>query len=452
MPLTARKEYPAPALSEGTAREIAQEAYIYAYPLVLMDITRRAMTNVALPEDGRAPMNRFGHRKSFPDARYTDVVRANCDTLYSMLWFDVAVEPLVIHVPDSGGRYHLLPLLDMWSDVFASPGSRTTGDGALDFAIVGPKWRGPPLRNIAEIRSPTEQGWLIGRTQTNGKFDYAAVNRFQAGFTAVPQSYFGKVYSPDKSAIDPRLDMSAPVEQVAKMEAGVFFGHFARLTRANPPHGNDYPLLARMARLGLEPGKSFTLGAMPSLARQAFEGARGPAMKKIEAELARTARMANGWLMPSSPVGTYGTDYLRRAAIAFAGLGANTIEDAVYPSMFTDVDGSPLDSARRYTLHFAKDELPPARAFWSLTLYNDRQFLSANPIERYTIGDRDKLAWNADGSLDLFIQRDTPGVEHEANWLPSPASGSFTLDLRLYWPKSEALDGSWTPPPLKRVE
>jgi hypothetical protein len=267
----------------------------------------------------------------------------------------------------------------------------------------------------------------------------------------VPQTHYGKVYMPDKTAIDTRLDMSAPVEQVAKMDAGTFFGLFARLTRANPPHFNDYPVLARMARLGLEPGKTFSFAAAPPVIRKALEEAAAPALKKIKEELPRTTRAVNGWQTPTSPIGTYGTDYLRRAAVAWSGLGANTVEDAVYPGMIVDADGAPLDNAKRYTLHFEKDALPPARAFWSLTLYNDRQFLAANPIERYAIGDRDKLGWNEDGSLDLYIQRDPPGVENIANWLPSPESGSFLLTLRLYWPKPEALDGRWNPPPLKRA-
>jgi hypothetical protein len=451
MPLTARKDHPAAQVSEGTAREIAQEAYIYAYPLVLMELTRRTMTNVALPEDGKGPMNRFGHKKAFPDARFTDVVRANADTLYSMLWFDVSAEPLVIHVPDSGGRYHLLPMLDMWTDVFASPGSRTTGDEAQEFAITGPKWRGPPLRHVTEIRSPTEQGWMLGRTQTNGKFDYTAVHRFQSGLTAVPATHYGKVYTPEKSAIDTRLDMSAPVEQVAKMDPAAFFSLFARVSRANPPHANDYPVLARMARLGLEPGKTFNLAAASPEARKALEEAPKAARKKIASELARTARILDGWTMPSSPIGTYGADYLRRAAVAYNGLGANTMEDAVYPSMLADADGSPLDSARSYVLRFEKGCSPPARAFWSLTMYDERQFFTQNPIERYAIGDRDKLAWNEDGSLDLYIQRDVPDAAKQANWLPAPAQGSFSLTMRLYWPKPEALDGTWQPPALKRV-
>jgi hypothetical protein len=206
-----------------------------------------------------------------------------------------------------------------------------------------------------------------------------------------------------------------------------------------------------MARLGLEPGKTFSFASAPPVIRKALEEAAAPALKKIEEELPRTTRSVNGWQTPTAPIGTYGTDYLRRAAVAWSGLGANTVEDAVYPGMIVDADGSPLDSAKRYTLHFEKDGLPPARAFWSLTLYNDRQFLAANPIERYAIGDRDKLGWNADGSLDLYIQRDPPGVENLANWLPSPETGSFLLTLRLYWPKPEALDGRWNPPPLKRA-
>ncbi len=160
--------------------------------------------------------------------------------------------------------------------------------------------------------------------------------------------------------------------------------------------------------------------------------------------------MSNGWRTIGNPIGTYGTDYLQRAMIAFAGLGANTVEDATYPLAMTDADGKPFDSAATYVIHFDKERLPPARAFWSLTMYNERQFFAANPIHRFAIGDRDPLKYNADGSLDLVIQRDPP-KSAESNWLPTPAAGNFSMNLRLYLPRPEALDGTWKPPVVRRV-
>jgi hypothetical protein len=438
-------------VTEQDAPEIAVDAYVYAYPLVLMEISRRVMTNVEAAEGLNAPMNQFAHASAFPDASFTAVVRPNVDTLYSTVWFDVSKEPLVIDVPDSGGRYFLLPMLDAWTDVFASPGTRTTGNGAQTHVIVGPTWRGVLPKGVAELRSPTSVGWLIGRTQTNGTDDYEAVHAFQSGLKATPLSRWGKPYTPPKGTLDPAVEARAPVEQVHDLSAAAFFALFADASRGNPPHANDYPILQRMQRIGLEPGKPFDLAKSPAALRSAVERGVPAAQQKIVAATRRLGTTVNGWQMTGSPIGTYGTDYLRRAAIAYGGLGANVLEDAVYPSAHGDADGKPFDNALPYTMHFTKEQIPPVRAFWSLTVYNDKQLLAENPIGRHALGDRDRLRFNTDGSLDVYIQRASPGPERESNWLPAPAEGPFTMNLRLYWPKPEALDGTWTPPPVQRV-
>ncbi len=438
-------------VSTDEAREIARDTYIYAYPMVLMEVTRRVMTNVAEPSGISAPVNQFAHVRTFPDPSLTAVVRPNADTLYSALQFDVSKEPLVIAIPDSGGRYYLLQFMDYWTDVFASPGKRTTGTAALTFAIVGPDWTGELSPGVLRYQNPTASGWLIGRTQTNGTADYDAVHKFQDGITAVPLSACGKSYTPAKGAVDAKQDSSAPPDQVDKMSAADFFSTFAKLLKMNPPHANDYPMLDRMNRIGFEPGKSFTLASASKDICDAFDAAPADALKKIKAAVSRAGTLLNGWRVNLTGVGTYGTDYLQRAAIAFAALGANTTDDAVYPTAFVDADGKPLRSDQGYTMHFAKDQLPPVRAFWSLTMYDDRQLFAENSINRYAIGDRDKLTFNPDGSLDLYIQRESPGKDKESNWLPAPKSGGFTMNLRLYWPKDTVLDGSWSPPPVKRV-
>ena len=443
----------APAMDPDEARDIAIEAYIYAYPLVIMEITRRAQANAAAA-GGKELTNRFSHRSTFPGAKFTDVVRPNADTLYSQLYYDVSREPLVISVPDSGSRYYLLPTLDMWTDVFSSTGSRTTGNAAQTYALVAPQWRGQLPAGMEAIRSPTNMGWMIGRTQTNGPSDYANVHKFQQGLTAVPLSRRGKPAEPEMAKVNSSQwdSKTPPVEQVAKLDASSFFSLFGELTKANPPHVNDYPILQRMHRIGLEPGKSFSLEKLPPALRTPVSEALPAAQKLIMNAFRGSGVMSNGWRTNMTAIGTYGADYLHRAGIAYAGLGANTIEDAIYPTALVDADARPLDSDSRYVLHFNRDQIPPVRAFWSLTMYNDRQFFADNPIDRYAIGDRDKLALNADGSLDIYIQRDNPGPEREANWLPAPASGPFTMNLRLYWPKPAALHGQWAPPPVKRIE
>lgn len=444
---------PQMSVSAEKARETALDTYVYAYPLVIMELTRRTSTNVEAPSQGKAPTNQFRHVPAFPDANFTAVVRPNADTLYSILWFDVSKEPLAISVPDSGGRYYLLQMLDMWSDTFAVPGSRTTGDKAQLIVVAGPGWRGEPPQGATLIRSPTAVGWIIGRTQTNGAADYPNVHKFQAGLTATPLSQLGKPYTAPKGTVDATWDTrTPPVELIEKMSAQEFFALFAELMKSNPPHANDYPIVHRMTRISMEPGKSFSLAAASPEVRQALEAAPAGALALIKAGLTKAGIRQNGWRTAMTAIGTYGTDYRARAGIAYAGLGANPVEDAIYPTAFADGEGKPFSSDSRYVMHFAKGEIPPARAFWSLTMYDQRQLFAANPINRYAIGDRDPLKFNADGSLDLHIQRESPGPDKVSNWLPAPASGPFTMNLRLYWPKPEVLNGNWAPPPVRRAE
>jgi hypothetical protein len=442
------------ALPSDQSGEAAINAYIYAYPLILMEITRRVSTNVAdTRQFARAPMNQFANVPAFPDATYTDVVRPNVDTLYSLMWFDVSQEPLLISVPDSGTRFYLLQMCDMWTDVFDSPGKRTTGTSAQVLAIAGPGWQGQLPAEATLIYSPTAIGWIIGRTQTNGKADYDAVHKFQAGLITTPLSQWGKPYQPPTGKINPNVDMRTPtVDQVERLSPGAYFSLFAELTKLNPPHANDYPILHQMRRIGIEPGKPFAFDRASPEIQRALTEAGPPAFKKIKARISKAGVPSAGWRTNLTAIGTYGADYLSRAFVAYVGLGSNTIEDAVYPTAIADAEGKPFSSDSRYILHFNKDQVPPVRAFWSLTMYNEKQLLAANPIDRFAIGDRDKLAFNADGSLDLYIQRESPGRDKEPNWLPAPASGSFTMNMRLYWPKAEVLDGTWSPPGVTQVK
>ena len=269
------------ALPSDLIGEIATSAYIYAYPLILMELTRRISTNVAdTRQFTKAPMNQFANVPAFPDATYTDIVRPNVDTLYSLMWFDVSQEPLLISVPDSGGRFYLLQMCDMWTDVFDSPGKRTTGTNAQVLAIAGPRWQGQLPAEAMLIHSPTAIGWIIGRTQTNGKADYDAVHKFQAGLIATPLSQWGKPYQPPAGRINPDWDMKTPpVDQVEKLSPAAYFSLFTELTKLNPPHANDYPILHQMRRIGIEPGKPFAFDrASPEIQRALTEA--GPAALK----------------------------------------------------------------------------------------------------------------------------------------------------------------------------
>jgi hypothetical protein len=438
--------------NEQEAYEIGIEAYTYLYPLVLMDATRRQAVNVEAGKAfGRGPMNTFTHVPTFPPAEFRDVVRPNFDTLYSIAWLDLTKEPMVVAAPDTQGRFYMLPMLDMWTDVFACPGKRTTGTGEGRFAVVPPGWQGKLPEGVQRIDAPTPYVWTIGRTQTNGPRDYDAVHQVQAGYTVTPLSQLGKAPQPVTATIDPTVDMKTPpMTQVDSMAGGKYFAYAAELLKVNPPHITDQPIVARMRRIGIEPGKSFDLGKADPAVRGALERAAPDALKAMQAKVPTLARVVNGWQMNTDTVGVYGNYYLKRAVIALFGLGANLPEDAVYPLNIGDADGKPLTGANKYVLHFAKNEIPPVNAFWSVTLYDEHGFPTANDLKRNAIGDRDALKFNADGSVDLYIQHASPGAEKESNWLPAP-TGDFNLTMRAYSPKTEVTDGRWAPPAVKRV-
>jgi len=431
--------------SDQAMKTLSAEVFTYGYPLVLMDVTREVMSV-------KAPVNTFGHKRSFPDATFTDVVSPNADTLYSTAWLDLSNEPMVLSVPDTGGRYYLMPILDAWTNVFASPGKRTTGTKRGVFAIVGPDWQGQLPRGVKEIRSPTNMAWLIGRIQTNGKQDYAAVHRLQDQFHLVPLSAWrrGSRTTPQSVPRARLIDTETPpVEQVAAMDAQAFFSRLAGLLQANPPAPEDAPMVEKMQRMGIKAGEPFKTTVLePSTARSVQEGASA-ALAMIKANGRKSAAGNMGWRVQRE-IGVYGTDYGRRAVVAMFGLGANLPEDAIYPTARTDATGRPFDGGSRYVLHFDKGQLPPVKAFWSLTMYNDKQAFVSNPIQRYAIGSRDNLRYNRDGSLDIYIQYERPEARKVSNWLPAPPD-AFNLMLRAYWPDQMVLDGKWMPPTVQRV-
>ena len=437
---------PVRATSAVEASKVAADAYIFGYPLVLMDVTRAVQTAVAKPDGLRAPTNTFAHVRAFPDAAVTDVVKPNADTLYSIAWLDLTEEPMVLAVPDMGHRYYLMELLDAWTNVVADPGTRTTGPAKKAFAIAGPEWHGKLPAELTEIRVPTNMAWLIGRTQTNGASDYTAVHEIQDQYVLTALSAFGRATAPAERPVDASVDTGTPpTDQVAKMDAAAFFGRLNALMKANPPSPADARAMERFAALGIRPG-----GALDAVSSALAAGASAGRTRMMEQSKGPLGAVVNGWEFLAQGVGRYGTNYLLRAVVALVGLGANLPDDAIYPLAVTDGDGRPLHGAQKYRVTFATGALPPINAFWSLTMYNARQTFVANPIGRYAIGDRDNLTTNVDGSLTLYIQHSSPGVERETNWLPAPAD-AFNLVLRLYWPSKSILDGSWKPPAIQRV-
>jgi hypothetical protein len=441
------------ALTEKDALELGADAYVFGYPLVLMDVTRRVSTAVVKAEGTKAPLNQFAHVREFPDDTFTDVVSPNADTLYSLAWLDVEKEPIILSVPDTGERYYLMQMVDAWTNVFASPGSRTTGNRAGHFAIAGPHWIGKLPEGVAEIKSPTDVVWIIGRTQTNGKDDYAAVRALQDQYVLTPLSAWGNNTPAAVATVDASIDSKTPpVEQVARMNASQFFERLNTLMKQTPPAKADASALARFEAIGVAPGKSFELSSMGVAVAKGLEQSVPAGQDRIKAEAAKPlGTIVNGWSVMSEKLGIYGTDYLFRAVVAMVGLGANLPADAVYPHATTDSSGQPLSGANHYVVRFPNEALPPVNGFWSLTMYNEKQAFVKNPISRYAIGDRDTLQTDADASVTIYIQKDSPGTEKESNWLPAPA-GSFNVFMRLYWPTQEILDGAWKMPPVERVD
>ena len=443
----------AQSISADEAHAIATEAYVYFYPLVTMDVTRKQLNN-SDPKTGGigGPPNTFDNIQAYPTADMRAVVRPNFDTLYSSAWLDLTSEPMIVSVPDTGGRYYLLPMLDMWTDVFASPGSRTTGTKAANFLVAPPGWNGSVPEGVTRINAPTPYVWIIGRTRTDGPADYASVHEVQKGYKITPLSGWNKPPVTVTQTIDPSVDVKTPPKaQVDTMAGDKFFAYAAELLKVNPPHITDEPIIARMKRIGLEPGKSFDITKVDATTRKAIEDAPTQGLKLMAWKLPTLARVANHWSMNTDTMGVYGTYYLKRAIVAQAGLGANLPEDAIYPLSVGDENGKPLDGANKYTIRFAKDAVPPVDAFWSVTLYDNEGFQVANPANRFAVSSWMPFKRDADGSLTLYIQNANPGSDHEANWLPAP-KGPFNLTMRLYAPKSEALTGVWNPPTIKSVD
>jgi hypothetical protein len=451
------------SISEQEAHAIGVDAYLYLYSLVTMDLTRKQMANAPAGRTlGSGPPNSFQNILAYPGAADKVVVRPNFDTLYSSAWLDLTKEPVIVSVPDTDGRYYLLPMLDMWTDVFASPGWRTTGTQAQQFLVAPPGWR-PDLREkfaeefklpkgIQRIDAPTSHVWIIGRTKTDGPADYAAVNKIQEGLKVTALSEWGRSPSAAEFKPDPTVDMKTPPKvQVDSMPADKFFAYSAELLKVNPPHATDQPIIARMKRIGIEPGKGFDMASAAPAVRRALESAPEAAQQLMKWKIPTLARVVNGWSMNTDTMGVYGNYYLKRAIVTQLGLGANVPEDAVYPLNLVDASGRPLDGASKYTIHFDKSAAPPVDAFWSITLYDEEGYQVGNSLNRFAVSSWMPFKTNPDGSLDLYFQNESPGKDKEWNWLPAP-KGPFNLTMRLYAPKSEALTGKWNPPAVVKSE
>jgi len=410
--------------------------------LVLMHLTRRVSINYPL---GVGPEGVFHHMREYPAAGF----RPCFDTLSSIAWCDLTKGAYVISVPDTSDRYYVLAMHDMWTDVFATIGTRTTGNNAGHFALVPRNWTGTLPYGMERIDAPTTHVWIAGLTEAHGPKDFAAVHKIQDGYVATPLSHWERSGVPLSRKIGPVVDVeTSPADQVNAMSADAFFNCAADLMTIETPHLTDWPILARMRKIALEPGKSFHFKRAPAAVQAGLSTAVQEARSHIIANSSTMGRVRNGWQMNTATIGAYGNSYLKRAVIATVGLGALPPEDLIYALNVATAEGTSTTGANEYTTHFNKDELPPVHAFWSISTYDAEGFPVRNPISRFAIGSYDDLTYNADGSLDIYIQSRRPPAHNLSNWLPAPA-GQMSIVMRLYSPHLAALDGRWTPPTVQ---
>jgi hypothetical protein len=438
-------------------KQIAEEAFIYGFPMVMnYGVFYEYFVDESSPQF-KAPLNQLYNTARVYTPEDTTVVTPNSDTPYSFVAMDLRVEPFVVCNPEiEKSRYFSVQLVDMYTFNYGYMGSRTTGNGAACHMIAGPGWKGEKPDGIASVfRSETDFSIAVIRTQLFDAADIANVKKIQAGYRGQTLSQFQKKAAPPAApAIDwPKID-----KQAAESDPFAFLNFVLQFC---PPTGLaavEAPLRARFAEIGVEAGKPFPVDKLTPEEKAEIEMGMKSGLEKIQQRVAGLGRDENGWRVATDGFGDrkeYAGDWTLRAAAAMAGIYGNSAVEALYPLLATDSDGKKPDcSANRYTLTFPAGQLPPANAFWSVTMYDGKtQLLVANPIDRYLINSPmlPGLKTAADGSLTIYIQHDSPGADKESNWLPAPA-GPIYVVMRLYWPKEAALSGSWKPPAVQRAE
>ena len=440
-------------LSPQEAQQIAEEAYIFAYPML---DNYKMMFAMAIYKDSPAyakPFNQIVNVSVLHGADYTAIVRPNSDTFYSGAWLDLRAEPIVLQVPAvQAPRYYAFQLIDLYTHNFDYIGSRTTGFEAGDYLIAGPDWQGEKPEKIAKIiRCESNFMIALARTQVFGPADVENVKAIQAQYQATPLSAYLGIASPPAP---PALNL--PIWNPEQVKSAGFIGYLNFFLGQLKPHPSEVELFERFARIGIGPGLAFDAGNLDAETLAAIEAGVVSAAAKIEQTMQALGERKDGWMLISGAFGTRDTmqgKYLTRAAAAAFGLWGNNLEEAFYPECSLDADGEALDTAKHnYVLHFEADQIPPVKAFWSLTMYKlPEQLFIHNPLKRYLIGSvTEGLQYGEDGSLTIYLQHESPGPEKESNWLPAP-DGPFSLQARLYWPRPEALNPLYAPPPVKKA-
>ena len=441
-----------PNLPRAEIERVAEDMYIYGYPLLLMDVVKRRQTATPHPTLHRAPVNQFAHGRFLPGPHDKSVVHPNADCLTSFAWLDLSSEPVVVSIPWTD-QYYLLSFFSAWYEIFETHSPRNDGGLGAHLGFVPPLWPGKLPAGVKAIVAPTETVWIHGWFEVSGRENIEIAHGVQDEFRLIPLSEWCNPSvqhgPPLRTDVD---EKTTPQEHVDKFDACCFYTRLSRLMERNPSQECDRDIIADFARAGFFPCKEFAYEMLPAETTEAMQAAVAAAQHRI-AEAERNpprCKKVDEWSLHVHP-GRYEQDYLDRAADARSGVVAAVADDVLCFHTGTDHTGESLKGSNQYVINFSQGLIPPVNAFWSITLYDSRQRLVPNSMLRNAIGDRDRLRVNPDNSVSIHIQHDWPGTAKDSNWLPAPKE-AFSLALKMYWPKPDAVAGNWWPPPVVRTK
>lgn len=444
-----RSSEPMPYLDEAPITgEQAEQIFDYAYPLVLMQITQDVMFTVPFRDESHP--NKFIMFNELAKPQNQAVVLGNRNTLYCVGWVDLSKGPVIFEIPDMGDRYFVMPLLDAWTNTFASLGSRTTGQQAQKYLLVLEGSEYEAVEGYTTIVAPTSMVWITGRIQADSPDDADKAALLQ-------NQYVLKTYAEHVSGTDPFDDyeptyaawqVRKPVPYSLELSPEDFYNEFFHAWHANEPAPEDKKMLELLATAGIVQHQTSDFEALtPSVQSQLTAALSNKQRVYLDAFYKGEAQ-TDAWIFNVERMGTWGVDYARRAYWAMWGLGANLVEDAVYGVSQLDSNLVQMTGDSVYRMHFDADELPPTSAFWSVTTYDNEGYLEENKFDRYSLGSNHDLSYNPDGSLDIYLSNVRPsGV---SNWTPTPVE-EFKVLLRIYWPMDVVLEGKWSLPPIEKV-
>lgn len=439
-------------LSPAAVREIAREAYIYGYAMIDGYRIQHAYFVNKDNTEYKGPYNVLASAARVYTADDKVVQTPNSDTPYGMLGLDLRTEPFVLTVPPmESNRYFSIQLIDAYTHNFDYIGSRTTGNEGGNYLVAGPEWKGELPKGVNKIiQCETQLALAIYRTQLFNAKDLPNVAKLQKAYKVQSLSAYLGTNAPSPS---PAINFIKPLTGPELKTSLEYFNVLNFLLQFCPVHPSEKDLMERFAKIGIKPGAAFDTTSLKPEIKKAFEEGRADAWQEFSQ---LKVKMDNKELTSGDVFGTRDelkNNYLYRMTAAIVGIYGNSKKEAMYPIYSVDKDGAPLDGSHAYTLTFDKNAVPPVNAFWSLTMYElPSSLLTSNPINRYLINSPmlSQLKKNADGGFTIYVQNQSPGKAKESNWLPGPA-GKFMVVLRLYWPKDDALNGTWTPPSLSKV-